>query len=225
MYKLILKDYRSHFKSSIKKLWNDSGLFVILYYCLYLINARQTFKEDLIHLSVVVPCLIAYLLSRMYGGCLSKTFYLCPMDAGDRREHAIKNYRLRVIISTVIFMVPNIVFLIMGEYDIAIFLIRLFAFGCTVISINIYCQPKYLPDLNKKVTPFIGNYTTVEIISNIVNIFAIIVVTCITSNSFAEIETATKIVFLLIFLCQVCVTVVKVKKFFWQSITVMEFYK
>ena len=224
MYKLILSDYRSHFKTAMKNVWNTS-VFLMFYYCLYLLNAELSLREDLVHLSIGIPCLITYLLARMYGGYLNKTFYLCPMDAKDRREYAIKSFKLRVFIPLVLFLVGNIVFLILGEYDIVLFFIRLVVFGCTAISANIYCQPKHLPDLNTSVSPFIGNYSTVDIISNLANIFALIVVTCVTSYSFVEIETASKVVFLLILAGQVCVTAVKVKRFYWQSITVMEFYK
>ena len=176
MYRMILGDYRSHFKSAFKTLWNDGGVCAI--YFMIFLSLPEEDERAMYYLCLSVPCIITYILSRMYGGCLSKTFFLCPMDAKGRRKYAIESFRLRIIISTVIFLVGNILLLIFRELDIGIFFIRFLAFECTAVSVNIYCKPKSFIGKNTKVTPFIGNYDTVNIWSNLVNVFIIIILLC-----------------------------------------------
>ena len=70
------------------------------------------------------------------------------MDAKGRKQYAIESFRLRIIIPTVLFLIGNILLLILKEFDISMFIIRLIAFGCTAVSVNIYCQSKYFPNKN-----------------------------------------------------------------------------
>ena len=224
MYRLILGDYRSHFKSTLKTLWNDGGVFAIFF--ITMLSLPDQDDRVLYYLSLSVPCVVAYFFSRMYGGCLSKTFFLCPMDAKGRRQYAKKSYRLRIIIPTVIFLIGNILLMVFKEFDITVFLIRLLAFGCTAVSINIYCPPKSFPNKNTEISPFIGNYDTVNIWSNLMNLFIIIVLVSTEEYySVFEMRKGTIVIIGIVLGWQLILTVIKVKNFYWQSIVVMEFYK
>ena len=224
MYKLILNDYRSHFKNTLKALWNDGGVYAIL--CMTIFSLPEEDDRAMCCLCLSVPCIVAYILSRMYGGCLSKTFFLCPMDAKGRRQYAKESYRLRIIIPTVIFFIGNILLLIFNEFDITMFLIRLFAFGCTAVSINIYCSSKVFTNKNTEISPFIGNYDMVNIWSNLMNLLSIIALVSMDGYySVFEMRKGTIVLIGLILAWQFILTVIKVKNFYWQSIVVMELYK
>lgn len=224
MYKLILSDYRSHFKSCLKALWNDGGFFAIFF--MTILSLPEEDERAMYYLCLSVPCIIAYMLSRMYGGCLNKTFFLCPMDAKGRKQYAIESFRLRIIIPTVLFLIGNILLLILKEFDISMFIIRLIVFGCTAVSVNIYCQSKYFPNKNIEVSPFIGNYDTINIWSNIVNLFIVIILLSIEEYyTVFEMRMGSLVIVGIVLLWQIILTAIKVKRFYWQSIVVMEFYK
>lgn len=222
MYKMILNDYRSHFKSSLKKMWNNSGIYYVIFMTIFLMPDED--ERSLFYLGLYIPCLTVYILSRMYGGYLNKTFFLCPMDAEGRRQYAIESFRLRMIIPTIMFIIGNVLLLIFKEFDLTIFLLRFWTFGCIAVSVNVYCQPKCFANNNEKVSPFIGNYDTVNIWSTLVNVAAGI---CCATTCFSVFEMSTegKVMTSLFLGLQLIVTIIKVKRFYWQSITVMDFYK
>lgn len=224
MYKLILNDYRSNFKNSFKLLWKNGGMFIVMY--MVLLSLPDDDSRALHYLGVVLPCVTIYLLSRMYGGYLNKTFFLCPMDAKVRKQYAKESYRIRVLIPTVIFLVINVLLLIFGAFDISIFVVRLLVFGSAAISENIYVQPKYLKEKNKKITPFIGNYETVNILSGLVNILVIIIALAMDEQyTITRMGEWSLIMVVGLLVLQLILTIIKFKRFYWQSIVVMEFYK
>ena len=222
MYRIILGDFRSHFKSSLKSLWNDGGMFAVIYMVIFSLPDEES--RALYYLGLSLPCVMAYILSRMYGGYLSKTFFLCPMDAKGRKQYARESYRLRVLIPTALFLMINILLLILGEFDISIFVVRFLAFGCTAVSENIYVQPKYLKD--NTVTPFIGNYETVNVWSKLVNILNIIILLAMDGHyTITQMGEWSLAIVVGLLAWQLILTIIKFKRFYWQSIVVMEFYK
>ena len=222
MYKLILNDYRSHFKSTVKKMWKEitSPIIIIVLDLIFLWT-----YWNFIDLTMIIPSGITYILAKMYGGKLNKAFFLCPLDIKTRRQYAIESYRLRVIIPSIIFIVLNIIELAMGRYDIWILLIRLIIFECVAISSNVYCQSEHFEDMDREISFTINKYTTMNVWSNLVNMLAIIEAACITSNKFFEISTFSKVLLLGTVAWQVAITIYKVKRFYWKSIMDMELYK
>ena len=224
MYRMILGDFRSHFKSSLKALWNDGGMFFVIYMVVFAIP--NDVSKAIHYLGLSLPCVITYMLSRMYGGCLNKTFFLCPMDAKGRKQYAKESYRLRLLIPTFLFLLINVLLLILGEFDISIFAVRFLVFGCTAISENIYVQPKHLKDSGKTVTPFIGNYETVNVWSKLVNIIMIIIALTMDGDySITQMGEWSLAIVVGLLAWQLILTIIKFKRFYWQSIVVMEFYK
>ena len=96
-------------------------------------------------------------------------------------------------------------------------------FGCVTVSANIYCQSKKVD--NKEVYSFIGNYMTVNIWSNIYNFIAVIFMGCIDSYDIKQIDKGSMVMIAVLVISQLIVTIYKVRRFYWQSIVVMEFYK
>ena len=222
MYKLILSDYRSHFKSTIKKMWKEiSCPLIILIMDMFWICDNWNYG----YLTLGFPCILSYIIAKMYGGRLNKTFFLCPMDAKTRRQYAIENYRLRVIIPTIIFLVLNVIGVVIGSFDIWLFLIRFIIFECIAISSNVYCQSEHVEDMDREISLTMNKYTTVNVWSNLVNALTGIVAICVTSHKFSEIVPASKIVFLGLIALQLIITIYKVKRFYWPSIVDMDFYK
>ena len=175
---------------------------------------------------MVSPSIIAYMMSRMYGGLLNKTFFLCPLDANARREYAIKSFRLRVLIPSVLFMVGNVTAILFGCFTIGVFFVRLFVFGCTAVSVNIYAQPHSNKDRpNTKVYPFAGNFEVVEAYTNMINIILTIIVIAMNEYSLTMLSTWELIILAIALIIQLAVTLSMVKRFYWQSIVLMDFHK
>lgn len=222
MYRTILNDYRSHFKSAMMRVWESAG-WILVFLGYLTIEMIITAERELSFFLIAVPSIVAYMIARMYGGFFNKTFYLCPMDANERRNYAIHSYRLRIIITSTLFLLFNIPPVILGMYSIPVFLCRMLVFGCVTVSANIYCQSKKVD--NKDVYPFVGNYMTVNICSNVYNFIAVIFMGCIDSYDIKQIDKWSIVMIAILVITQFIVTIYKVKKFYWQSIVVMEFYK
>ena len=162
----------------------------------------------------------------MYGGCLNKTFFLCPLDAASRRQYAKESFRLRIIIPSVIFLISNAILMLCGHFFIDIFLIRAFIFGCTAISVNIYAKPDFDKSFSDtKVYPFTGNYETINIYSHMINIVLIIIVIYLNEYTITELAIGEIVLIALCLILQLAITICKVKRFYWQSIILMDFYK
>lgn len=225
MYKMILQDYRCHIKSSFKQMYNNSGfVFAVLVWAV--LGLGYDDNNNISYILIVFPSLIAYMMSRMYGGLLNKTFFLCPLDANSRRQYAIDSFRLRVIIPSVLFLVGNIIAMLFGCFSIGVFWVRLFVFGCTAVSVNIYAQPHNSKDRpNTKVYPFVGNFEVVEVYSHMINIVLTIIVIAMNEYSITMLSTWELIILAIALIIQLSVTISMVKRFYWQSIVLMEFYK
>lgn len=224
MYKLILQDYRSHWRSSLKRIWDNSTLcFVWLFYTIMSIGSHDEY--ELSYIFMAVPCVFAYMLARMYGGYLNKTFFLCPLDADARRKYAEQSFRLRIIIPSALFLIGNIALMLCGHFHFDIFLIRLFVYGCTAISVNIYCQPTNTADIFASRYPFVGNFETINTYSNLINVITIILITNMNEHSVTELVTLELVIIGMCMLLQLIATISKVKLFYWQSIVIMDFYE
>ncbi len=222
MYRNVINDYRSHFKSAVKRVWDSAG-WILVFLCYFTLEIIIAEEREWSFFLIAFPSIMAYMIARMYGGFFNKTFYLCPMDASERRNYAIHSYRLRIIITSIIFLLFNLPPVILGMYSIPVLLCRMLVFGCVTVSANIYCQSKKVD--NKEVYSFIGNYMTVNIWSNIYNFIAVISMGCIDSYDIKQIDKGSMVMIAVLVISQLIVTIYKVKRFYWQSIVVMEFYK
>ena len=105
------------------------------------------------------PIMIALLLSRMYGGVMPKTFFLCPLSEMQRKMYAKAGIHIRVAIPTVLFIVLNILVLVFYKIPFWMFLVRLGVFLSAAIACNIYCQPVYADrEKNERKYALVGNY-------------------------------------------------------------------
>lgn len=224
MYKLILQDYRSHFRSSLKRMWNESTLcFFWLFYCIISTGSHEGY--ELKYMFITFPCLTAYLLARMYGGYLNKTFFLCPLDAASRRKYAVQSFRLRIIIPTAFFLVSNVILMLLGYFFIDIFLIRLIVFACVAVSVNIYCQPTATENwTDTKRYPFVGNFETLNTYSHIINVAMILLTMHMEEYCIAELATWEIVIVAICLILQLTVTISKVRHYYWQAIVLMDFY-
>ena len=123
-------------------------------------------------------------------------------------------------------LVGNIIAMLFGCFSIGVFLVRLFVFGCTAVSVNIYAQPHNSKDRpNTKVYPFVGNFEVVEVYSHMINIVLTIIVIAMNEYSITMLSTWELIILAIALIIQLAVTISMVKRFYWQSIVLMEFYK
>lgn len=225
MYKMILQDYRSHFQSSLKRIWNNSALcFVWLFYCLAGIGSHE--DNELSYIFITIPCIIAYMLARMYGGYLNKTFFLCPLDTSLRRKYAMQSFKLRIIIPSILFLIGNIILMLCGVFFIDIFVIRMIVFACTAISVNIYHHPKATTDwTDTNRYPFVGNFETTNTYSHIINIIMIIITMYMNEYSISELATWEIVIVTICITLQLIATLYKAKHYYRQSIMLMDFYQ
>lgn len=225
MYKMILQDYRSHLKSALKNVWDNSAFSILLLlYCTFGTTISE--DKDLSYFAIVIPSLLAYILSRMYGGRLNKTFFLCPLDSTARKRYAVLSFRLRIIIPTILFVISNIFLMLYGFFAIDIFAIRMLIFLCTAISVNIYARPNYSNAwTNTTVYPFVGNYSTINTYSNAINIIVSIIVVNMNEYSIYLLSKWEIVLIAFCVILQVALTLCKIKRFYWQSILLMEFYQ
>lgn len=156
MYSMILQDFRSHFRSSLRWVYDTdfSVCFIILIYC-----AEGMRKPDS-YLGVTIPYIISLMLSRMYGGCMSKTFYLCPNDDKYRREYITKSIYLRILISLLIYVLVNVMLMLLGRITWVEFLVWMYFIICVSIAFNTFTRPKRVKTTysTKKVYPVKGEY-------------------------------------------------------------------
>ena len=228
MYRLILQDYRSHWRSSLKRLYDNGSFSVWLlgYFVFSNITApNEELVEELQFLCLALPCYIAFLLARMYGGYFNKTFFLCPLDSNGRQEYLKQSLRLRIIISTVIFIIMNTILLIANRISFIMFLLSFFVFMCTAISTNIYCQPM-AQEAGVTTTryPLIGDYETINIYSHVFNILNIIILSSFEDTVNITLEIWEMAVIGFLFVAQLLICYIKVKRYYWQIIIHGELY-
>lgn len=223
MYKMILKDYCCHVKSSFIQMYNHSGFFFVI-----LFGASIGYDDinDVSYMLMVFPSIIAYIMSRMYCGLINKTLFLCPLDTKTRRQYAIESFRLRIIIPLALFLVGNVIAMIFGYFAIDIFLVRLFVFMCTAISVNIYAQPHTTKDKPyTNIYPFIGNYEVISVYSHAINFLLTLIVIVISKYTLNTLSMWVLISITIALIIQLTLTISMVKRFYWQTIALLDFYK
>lgn len=225
MYKLILHDYRIHWRSSLRRVYDSSALaYVCLFFTLMSLGLPE--YSELPYICLVIPCFLAYILARMYGGHMNKTFFLCPLDINTRRQYAEQSFRLRIFIPSVLFILLNVILMFCGFFSFVILLIRLFAFGCTAISVNIYWQPTPPEDIfAPNQYPFTGNFEALNTYSHIINIVLITILMHTAEYSITEFHTWELVIIGILMILQLATTIRKYKRFYQQSIVLMDFYK
>lgn len=221
MYRLILNDYRSHWHSGLKKMYNAGVGFTFAWFVvmgIYDSHGRPAFW------GIYIPYMLTLILSRMYGGYLNKTLFLCPFDKNTRQEYAAKSIRLRIIIPTSLFLIINLTLLFCRKMSIIIFLLSLFVFLCMVLYLNMYCQPIIInPDTKETIYPVLGNYSVLNGFSHICSYFNINFI----SELSVSLETPPIIglIFIVFFvILQFILCICMVRKFYKQILRETVFY-
>lgn len=177
MYKTVLRDYVSHISDGVKNIfWTDWGCY---FYLIMLAPAWSGSKDDYLMLQIYAmffPCMIALLLSRMYGGVMSKTFFLCPLSKEQREAYAKAGIHIRVAIPTVLFIIFNTLVLIFYKIPFWMFVVRFAVFLSEATACNIYCQPVYADRVkNERKYALIGNYGMWNVLLQISTVFVTII--------------------------------------------------
>ncbi len=158
MYKMVLHDYRLHFKDALKSLSSSEW-----YIYIYLIAIAPTIigidNSLLEYYFFLIPLLISLIISRMYGGLMGKTFYLCPLSKEQRKSYIFAGMQLRTFFPIVLFIVLNGILVIFEILSPMLFMLELFVMVCASISFNIYCQPVVKSNNStERFYPLLGNY-------------------------------------------------------------------
>lgn len=222
MYKLILQDYRTHWRSALKKMYNQSTIvFVWLMVTLSHIDTSST--RDLPFVCLACCCYISFFLARMYGGYINRTLYLCPLSADMRKRYIKESIQLRIIIPLVLCLTGNIIFLFANITSLLYFILQFFVFMCTAISVNIHCpplSPEHIPGQDD--CPIVGNYIVWNTYSHITNIINIMMMEYIMDHQPLSYESWIVICTLLVLQLFTCL--MKIKKYYWQVVVLAAFY-
>lgn len=132
MYKMVLNDYRYHWKACLT---NIRGEFPLIFVIMGL------WSQDIqVRLLGICICLII-ISSRMYGGMGEKTFYLLPLNKKERQSYGKTGYNIRVVAGMLFDIVFHIVLLLKGEHQITSYIFTFVAIIIATFYLNIYTRP------------------------------------------------------------------------------------
>ena len=223
MYKMVLKDYRLHFKDSFKNLYN-SGWYIYFYLIVMgpmIINKEEPLNAGLNYYFTFIPFIIALMLSRMYSGLMGKTFYLCPLSKEQRKSYFITGMKLRIIVPILLFIILDGILLIVKFESLFLFFAKLFVISCAAVSFNIYCQPVLKkPNSSERTYPLLGNYEVYNILAQCFAIFNILLL--INWDSF---DILGIIALTICFSIQTYLCIQLIRKFYPQIICQTEYFE
>ena len=213
MYRAVLHDYRYHIKEGLRGLDPGAGaiyIYTMVYGCL-----MHDFERLIAHETAMLPLVFGLLLSRMYGGMMSQTFFLCPLSAEDRKNYMRTGIRLRFMMAMGLFLLLNLPLVFGGLLSFPMFAAKLMSMTAAALSFNIYCQPRVINGRTaKKVYPFAGNYEFYNITAQVLGICNMLLLSFWEENEHLwELILVTVLIF-----AQIYVAVRMVKKFYAQII-------
>lgn len=159
MYKTVLHDYRYHLKEGFDNL--DGTSWFVYIYPIWLLPALSGMGSRMatVFICALVPLYFSLALSRMYGGQIDKTLFLCPMSREDRRRYVKTGMRIRIGIGVGIFLVLHVILAGLGWISLPMFGAKLVVMVLAAVSFNIYCQPDQKSAYGtKRRYPLSGNY-------------------------------------------------------------------
>lgn len=177
MFKLVLDDYRSRFKSALKNI-PAPGYTIYLFLLAEPLSFRVSVHSLFSYYSAFIPLFLGFLLSRMYPSQLSKTLLLLPLTDTEKRAYVHTAFRLRI-------MVPMLLYLSMNGSLIAAGRVSLIRSLCTGLILwpflfccNLYCLPgensPYTVEQNHTLP---GNYEIWNIFNQAAGILSIFIIT------------------------------------------------
>lgn len=138
MWKMVLLDYRYHFKEGVKREAGKNGYFFYLYLLTFpLIFYRISF----VYYASFIPMLLGLLLSRMYGGERNKTLFLCPLSREERIKYFKTGYGIRTLFPISCLWVTNIILMLAGKRERILGLLIGLVATAYILAVNMYCQP------------------------------------------------------------------------------------
>lgn len=185
MYKTVLHDYRYHRKDGFRNLLSIPGIWFVYLYPLWFLPAVSDmgFREAAVFFSAMVPVLFSLMFSRMYGGQIGKTLFLCPMSKEDRRAYVKAGMRIRIGFCVGLFLVLHSVLAALGWITLPMFAAKLTVMILSAVSVNIYCQPDHKgDDGTKRSYPLRGNYAVWDMLAQIMCIVNMVLLSMYEGN-------------------------------------------
>lgn len=223
MYKMVLKDYRLHFKDSLKNLYN-SGWYVYIYMAGMLpiiTDSSDSIRDLLNYYFTFIPFIIALMLSRMYCGLMGKNFYLCPLSKEQRKSYFIAGMKLRITFPIVLFIILDGILMIIKFESLFLFFAKLFVISCAAVSFNIYCQPIVKSDnITQRRYPLLGNYELHSVLAQCFSIFNLLVF-----SNWDNLDVFSIIVAVIGISLQLYICIQLIRKFYPQIICQTEYFE
>ena len=172
MWRMVLDDFRCGAGARLKRALKSCYMYLysILYMPIFL-----HFESGYIicFFFFGIPMLSAILLSRMYGGKMNKTLYLCPMSEDDRRKYWLVLWGIRTGFPTGLSLLLNGALLAFRVLPAVMFLVVTVMTALHAAALNLYCPPMEGDGVSEKKHPLPGSYEVWDVFLQVISLVTI----------------------------------------------------
>lgn len=142
MIKLVLNDFRYHFKPGLKKCGNYIEEWYVYIHMLVLVPFLMKGKMgNIVYYGVLIPMILAILASRIYGRRLEKVLFLSPMGEKERKNFYLISYRIRTLGAAFLLLMNCFFLCLFGKMTLFGAALSLMAGLPFIFAVNVYCRP------------------------------------------------------------------------------------
>lgn len=174
MLKIVWDDYRRNFNSGLKYYFTS---YMVAVHCFLFVVAPISMKQGrMIYYLIIIPMIIAQIMSITYLGTQNRTLFLCPLSKEQRELYFMTSLGIRIGIPMILLGISVGILGCLHQITALESLILIVMMFLYIVSSNICClsDAKRLPFQTEKVNA--KNYYALQILFNIdgfVNMFAI----------------------------------------------------
>ena len=217
MLRMVLDDFRRNFMHGVKRTFArfESG---------YLFFWALIFPPIFFHISMqgffiyyfsFIPMLGALLLSRIYGGWVEKTLFLCPLGKEDREKYYLISWGIRTAAPVILFLLLDGILFIAGWLHPLAFLFMFILMAFYSAAVNMYCggtRGENRMSEQKYILP--KNYEAWNVIGQILGLGAMLVLIAVVVDEEEPIVTIWEFIIISVFLFANILIQIKIIKYF-----------
>lgn len=186
MLYMVLDDFRRNFKYGVKRMFERFENWY-LFFCMLIfppILFHTSIHKCFIYYFSFIPMLGALLLSRMYGGWMEKTLFLCPLGKKDREKYYLISWGIRTASAVFLFLLLNGILFIAGWLHPLAFILMFILMAFYSAAVNLYCGGAKRENgmlEQKRVLP--ENYETWNVVGQILGLGAMVVLVVVLGDA------------------------------------------
>lgn len=174
MLKIVLDDYRHNYKTGLKQYFNS---YVFVHLPMFIIMPISMEGSLPWYYFIIIPLILADMLSIVYGGMENRTLFLCPLSKEQRETYFKTSLWIRISIPMILLGISSSILVVCEQVPLLELFILVVTMLIYIISINICCliDGKMLPNQTGKMNA--SNYYIWNVIiraDGVVNLLAII---------------------------------------------------